>query len=34
LHYYINWELRNNAEMINHILKHYGTLNQLGDVGR
>ncbi|VDM52663.1 unnamed protein product [Angiostrongylus costaricensis] len=25
---------RNNAEMINHILKHYGTLNQLGDVGK
>ncbi|KJH46630.1 hypothetical protein DICVIV_07284 [Dictyocaulus viviparus] len=29
----INAIKRNNAEMINHILKHYGTLSQLGNVG-
>ncbi|CAI5455467.1 unnamed protein product [Caenorhabditis angaria] len=25
---------RNNAEVVNHILKNFGTLDRLGDVGR
>ncbi|KAI1724160.1 hypothetical protein Ddc_05368 [Ditylenchus destructor] len=25
---------RNNAELVNHILKNFGNLNRLGDVGR
>lgn len=25
---------RNNAELVNHILKNYGTIDRLGDVGR
>ena len=28
------FEKRNNAELVNHIIKNFGTLDRLGDVGK